>query len=198
MGDATAAETIQETGGVTIIPGARGLSSMDMILGPKANREYRLKEALSAIVDDYDYILIDTPPSLGVLTINALTAAYGVIIPACAEVYGLQGIAQLYSSILEVRKYPNPNLNVMGILLTRIRQTRLMKDMETLAANVADEIGTVLYKTRIRETTVLKEAQAVQKTIFCYAPSSYGARDYSDFTQEFLLQSKKERKNVKK
>jgi chromosome partitioning protein len=191
---ATATEAIQKTPVATIIAGNRNLAEMDIRLANKTGREYRLKKALSSITGKWDYIVIDSPPALGTLTVNALTAADGVVIPACPEAFGLQGISQLYVTIADVIEYSNKKLWVMGILLTRCRELRLMKQLDELAVEAAVSMNTTLYKTRVRESKDIKEAQALQQTILEYAPASIGAEDYKNFVTEFTSQIKKGRK----
>ena len=150
-------------------------------------KEYRLREALEPVYDLYDYIVIDTPPALGILTVNALTACTGAIIPAQADVYSLQGIALLSQTIETVRKYCNRALKIKGIVLTRYNSRAVLsRDMADLIAQTAQQLRTKLYTTRIRECTALKEAQAVQQDIFTYAPRSNAAADYKALVAEVL------------
>jgi chromosome partitioning protein len=185
-GEAAAGDAIQDVGGLSIIPAGAGLAKADRIFNEQGS-EYRLKEAI-APVTGYNYIIIDTPPALGILTVNALTAAQGVIIPTAADAFGLQGIAQLRGTIGLVKKYSNSDLRLMGILLTKHRPTRIMKSMEGLAAQIAADMGTQLYSVKIRESTAIREAQALSQSLFCLLPRSPGALDYMAFTKEFLTQ----------
>lgn len=150
-------------------------------------REYKLKEALEPVKDNYDYIIIDTPPTLGVLTINALTAADECIITAQADMYSLQGVSMLYATIGTVRKYANPALNINGILLTRYNpRTLLSKEVSRVLNETAQAIGSKLFNARIRECNAIKEAQIEQANIFAYAPKSNAAADYSSLIDEIL------------
>ena len=115
---ATAKEVIQKTETGDIMPSSLQLSGADLML-TQMGKEYRLKEALEPLKKSYDYIIIDTPPALGILTVNALTACTGVIIPAQADIYSLQGIGQLNNTIDAVKKYCNKDLILKGIVLTR-------------------------------------------------------------------------------
>lgn len=153
----------------------------------KTGKEYKLKEALQSIKPLYDYIIIDTPPSMGILTINALTASDSVIIPAQADIFSLQGITQIKETIDAVREYCNKALKVKGIVLTRFNGRAIIsKDLADVLKAEADKLGTRLFNTRIRECTALKEAQASQQDIFSYAPASNGASDYMQLTKEVL------------
>lgn len=177
-------QAIQHTPGGDLIGSSPSLSGADMLL-EQTGKEYRLKEALQPIQDRYDYIILDTPPALGILTVSALTACTWAIIPAQADTYSLQGIGQLYSTIKAVRQYCNPSLIVKGILLTRhSSRTILSRDMAELMEKAASEIGTTLLKTTIRQNVAVKEAQAYRQDIFTYAPKSNAAIDYSELIKE--------------
>ena len=150
-------------------------------------KEHRLREQLKPLLMKYNYIIIDTPPALGLLTINALTASDYVIIPSQADVYSMQGINQLAETVEAVREYTNPNLKLAGILLTRHNSRSILtRDMTEAASSTASKIGTFLYNTVIRESVIIKEAQAQRLSIYEYAPKSNPAIDYSAFVEEFL------------
>jgi chromosome partitioning protein len=169
-----------------IIPASGNLAGADTLI-TETGKEYRLKEALEPIKKMYDYIIIDTPPALGVLTINALTACKSVIIPTQADIYSLQGIGQLSQTLETVKKYCNKNLKVKGILATRYNaRANLTKDMITLLQDTADQLHTKLYNTKIRECIALKEAQAMRMDIFTYAKNSNASEDYNAFIEEYL------------
>ena len=162
------------------------LATADQLLS-KTGIEYKLKEALQGIKHKYDYILIDTPPSMGILTINALTASHSVIIPAQADIFSLQGITQIKDTIEAVKEYCNKALTVKGIVLTRFNGRAIIsKDLADVLKAEAAKLGTRLFNTKIRECTALKEAQANQQDIFTYAPNSNGASDYMDLTKEVM------------
>lgn len=150
-------------------------------------KEYRLKEALQAVAGLYDYCIVDTPPALSILTINALTASYGAIIPAQADIYSLQGIAQLNNTISAVTKYCNPGLKVLGVLLTRFNgRSVIRREVAELLESHAQGMNTKLFASRIRECTAIVEAQAVQESIYKYAPKSNASKDYTAFVEELL------------
>lgn len=183
---ATAAEAIQHTEQGYIIPAAAALSAADMELNT-TGKEYRLREALAQCAADFDYIIIDTPPALGILTVNALTAADSLIIPAQAEIFSLQGIGQLSATITAVKTYCNNRLRLDGILLTRHNgRPILSRDMADLIKDTAGKLGTFAYDTVIREGIAVKEAQANQQSIFAYAPKSKAVADYMAFVSEYL------------
>lgn len=169
-----------------LIPSGPALAGADLSI-TATGKEFRLCEALEPIKGQYDYILIDTPPALGILTINALTAADSAIIPAQADIYSLQGIGQLYGTIDAVRKYTNPALSIRGILITRYNgRAILSRDIVDMIAEVASSLDTTVFDTRIRECIAIKEAQASRKSIFEYAPKCNAAADYEALLQEFL------------
>lgn len=146
-----------------------------------------LREALEGLESAYDVIIVDTPPALGILTINALTACGGCIVPAQPDMYSLQGIQQLYGTLQTVRKYCNPSLKVMGILLTRYNgRAVISREIAEMLEETASKMETRLYRSRIRECTALKEAQAVKESIFSYAPRSNASADYKALIDEIM------------
>ena len=187
MGEVKPFDAIQHTDGFgDIIVSSKALSGADGFI-TITGKEYRLKEALEKVCDMYDYIIIDTPPALGILTVNALTACHSVIIPAQAEIYSLQGIEQLSETMKPVRKYCNPQLDIAGILLTRYSQrTVLSREVAEMAKQLAQKLGTKIFSTSIRENISVKEAQINQKSLFEYAPNSNAAKDYAAFIEELL------------
>lgn len=185
-GEAAAGEAIQRTAAGDVIAASKALAGADGFLAD-TGKEYRLKEALESIQKAYDYIILDTPPALGILTINALTASTGVIIPAQADIYSLQGIEQLAETMKPVKRYCNPALQVEGILLTRYSpRSVLSREVAELAGQLAAKLGTKLFKAAIREAIAIKEAQISQQTIYSYAPKSNVTADYEQFISELL------------
>ena len=182
----TAKEEIQHTPQGDIIASSPKLAGADKLL-EETGKEYRLKEALDSLQGAYDYIIVDTPPALGILTINALTACTGAIIPAQADIYSLQGIAQLNSTIETVKKYCNPSLSIMGIVLTRFNgRSIIRREVAEMLEQTAQSLNTKLYKAKIRECTALVEAQATKQNIFSYAPRSNATADYKALVDEIL------------
>lgn len=185
-GEAPAEETIQQTAAGDIIPASKSLAGADAFI-TDTGKEYRLKEALEPIQARYDYIVIDTPPALGILTVNALTACNSVIVPAQADIFSLQGIDQLQATIDPVRKYCNPTLHIEGLLLTRYNaRTALSRDVSEIMQQLAQKLGTKVFNTTIREGIAVKEAQISQRTIFDYAPKAKVTDDYRAFIEEIL------------
>ena len=174
-------EAIQHTAAGDIIPGVDMLNNADTLLNRAglAGSEYRLKGVLAELEGSYDYIIIDTPPHLGALILNALTASDYVLIPAQADIYNMQGISQLYETIGTVKQFCNPSLKVLGIVLTRYNaRTKIAQDIRGTLEGTAARIGTRLFASAIRESTTVKEAQAAQQPLLDYAPKSKVSEDY--------------------
>lgn len=184
----TATAEIQRTEQGDIIASSPTLAGADTVI-TETGKEYRLKEALEHCSGNYDYCVIDTPPALGILTVNALTACNGAIIPAQADVYSLQGISQLNGTLQTVKKYCNPELEIMGIVLTRYNARSIIsREVAEMIEETALQLNTKVYTAKIRECTALKEAQAVQQNIFSYAPRSNATADYKTLVAEILLE----------
>jgi len=181
----TVTKAIQHTkGGIDLLSSSPSLSSADLQL-TQTGKEYKLKEALAPVKNKYDYIIIDTPPSLGILTVNALTVSTWCIIPAQADSYSLQGIGQFYNTVNAVKQYCNNSLIIKGILLTMFdNRTILSRDMQEMINDTAQKVGTTLFKTTIRKNVAVKEAQAYKTDIFTYAPKSNASIDYRAFIEE--------------
>ena len=187
-GNFQAEESIQSTKLGDLIAGHKGLSGMEALL-TQVGREYRLKNELSSLMEmgKYDFIIIDTPPSLGILTVNALTACTSAIVPANADFFSMYGISQLGETLASVKKYTNPQLKTAGILLTRYTaRTLLSRDMTANIEKLAELLGTKVFASKIRESVTVREAQLAQKSIFDYAPKSKVTQDYEEFINEII------------
>ena len=179
-------DAIRHSQTCNVIPASKALAGADAFI-TDTGKEYRLREALDGIRDDYDFAVIDTPPALGILTVNALTACDSVVIPAQADIYSLHGIEQLTKTIAPVRKYCNRSLRIEGILLTRYSsRSVLSREIADLSNQLADKLGTKLFNVRIREAIAVKEAQINQKSLFEYSPKAGVTEDYSAFIDEIL------------
>ncbi|MCD7909894.1 MAG: ParA family protein [Clostridium sp.] len=180
------AGTIQAAPGGTVAAASLALAGADAVL-TATGKEYRLREGLAALAQDYDYAVIDTPPALGVLTVNALTAADGAVVPAQADVFSLQGIGQLGLTVEAVRQYCNPSLKILGIVLTRHHPRSILgRDLAEAAAEAARRLGARLFKAPIREAVAVREAKAERRDLVLGAPRSKAAEDYRNFIAEFL------------
>lgn len=181
-----AAEAIQTTTQGDIIAGDLNMSAADMQFVMQG-REYILKKALQPVQEYYDYIIIDTPPALGVITVNAFTVANALIVPMFADRYSLKGISQLSETINTVQEYSNPGLVVDGILLTRYNdRTVLGRDLKEIIEEMAKILNTKVFDTTIRHSISLQESQAQQDSIYNYAPNSTTGTDYKAFIAEYV------------
>jgi chromosome partitioning protein len=167
-----------------VLPSGPDLYGADLELATEEDRFYRLRTALSHVVDYFDFILIDCPPSLGVLTLNALCAANSVLIPMQAEYYALEGLSNLARSLEMVRAGPNPHLEVEGVLLT------MFDKRNNLARQVAEDVrghfGDKVYKTVIPRNVRLSEAPSFGKPVILYDVASAGCQSYMALAQEVL------------
>lgn len=192
VNDIEAEDAIQKTEirNLSICPSNINLAGAEVELVSMMSREYRLKEKLDTIKDDYDYIIIDCPPSLGLITLNSFTASDSVLIPVQCEYYALEGLGQLLNTINLVKKHLNKSLQVEGALLT-------MYDIRTNLSNqVVKEVkgyfGERVYKTVIPRNVRLSEAPSYGMPISVYDPKSKGAKSYEKFVKEFLKMNEQE------
>jgi chromosome partitioning protein len=149
--------------------------------------EFLLTDALAQVKDAYDYIILDCPPNLGVITANALVAATDLVIPINSDMYAMSGLSLLLTNIEKIKARPNPGLRIDGILLTKYNsRSVLSRDLREAIEAKATEMGTRVYDTIIREGVSVREAQAQRMSIFDYAPESNPAKDYSSFINEYL------------
>lgn len=160
------------------------LSTADLTF-TDTGKEYRLREALDGL--PFDYCIIDTPPALGILTVNALTAADAAIVPAQASTFSLQGIGQLSQTVAAIKKYCNPALTISGILIT-MYNSRAIVQRETAEAldRAAQQLGTIVFKSAIRPCNAIGEAQTRRLDIFTHSPRSNAAKDYAALTDEVI------------
>lgn len=185
-GDVKTQFAIQKTDTADLIPSSILLSGIELEF-TKTGREFLLKEAMKPIQELYDYILLDTPPALGILTINAFTASDYIIVPMLSDIFSLQGIAQLYETVERVKKYCNSGLSITGILLTKYNpRTHLAREIRGTAELIAQDLHIPLFESNIRNSVVASEAQSVQDNLLDYAPNSSIAKDYVAFTEELL------------
>ena len=194
VGDTQMQEALVKTSvkNLYICPSNISLAGAEVELVSMMSREQRLKEKLDEIKDSFDYILIDCPPSLGLITLNSFTASDSVLIPVQCEYYALEGLGQLLNTVNLVKKHLNKNLQIEGALLT-------MYDIRTNLSNqVVKEVkkyfGDKVYKTVIPRNVRLSEAPSYGMPITEYDPRSKGAKSYDKFTKEFLKKNDEEKK----
>ncbi len=167
-----------------VLPADKNLVGAEVELVDSANREYRLKEVLGKVKNDYDYIIIDCPPSLGLLTINSLTAANSLLVPIQCEYYALEGVTELFDTLARLRRGLNPQLTIEGLLLT------MYDERTNLAAAVAQDLrdfyGSQVLRTIIPRNVRLAEAPSYGKPIILYDIRSRGAESYTQLAKEIL------------
>lgn len=183
QGEAAVKDMLIERNGVEIVPSSLALTGAEVELSGVAGREVLLKEALKGL-RGYDYILLDCPPSLGLLTLNALTTAREVYIPLQTEFLALQGLARLLQTVEVVKKRLNRGLEVTGVVGTRYDRRRILN--REVVDRIRERFGKKLFKTLIRENIALAEAPSYGLSIFDYKPRSYGAADYLNLAGEVV------------
>ncbi len=157
-------------------------SGLEQIPG---KRECILRDAIAPVINQYEYIIIDTPPALNLLTVNAYSTSDFLIIPMSSDILSLVGLAQLKETIESVRNTLNPDFRVLGILLTKYnRRTRLAHDVLDMANQLAAQIDTHVFETKIRNGVAIAEAPAHGESIFTYNPNSLAVQDYAEFLLE--------------
>lgn len=189
--DVGAKKVVKRTPWCDVIPANIDLAGAEIELVDFQARESRLKKVLGALREDYNYVFIDCPPSLGLLTLNALTASDTVLVPIQCEYYALEGLSQLMNTVRAVKSRLNPDIDIEGIVMT-------MYDSRTnLTQQVAEEIkrffGPKVYATVIPRNVRLSEAPSHGKPIMAYDKFSRGGEAYLDLTDEFIRRAKKQR-----
>lgn len=184
---------IQTTDYCDIITSNILLSSAELEF-TSADRELLLKKALASVLNDYDYIVIDTPPALNILTVNAYACADHLIIPMAREILSLLGLTQLKETIDSVKQSLNPSLNVLGILLTKYnKRTLLAREVKEMAENIASQIGTKVFDTQVRTSVSVAEAPAHGTSIYDHSPKAKPALDYRAFVDEVVASTSNSR-----
>lgn len=175
--------------GYDVLPGGLSLAGADMEFVQQTGRDYMLKEALEELETEYDYVIIDTPPTLGILTANAMTASDSIIVPMCADLYSLQGLSQLNGLIFNVRKYCNKDLKLAGLLITKYHSNQnISKAVSDKIVQIAQELDTKVFDTKIRESVAIREAQLLHSDIFKEAPKANATLDYAQLIDEILAE----------
>jgi len=189
LGSASVGESIQNThiSFLDVLPADRRLAGAEIELVDQERREHFLKRALNPLKERYEYIIIDTPPSLGLLTLNALTAADSVLIPIQCEYYALEGLSQLLSTVQFVQRGLNPDLRLEGVLLTMYdRRLRLSNQV---ADEAIDFFGETVYETKIPRNVRLSEAPSFGKPILLYDVECVGSRSYLELAKEVIAKN---------
>lgn len=167
-----------------LVPARISLAKLEAKLIGDFDAAFRLRDRIESIRSNYDLIIIDTPPTLGMITVNALVAANYVLIPIQSSYFALEGTDDLLETIEKVRSRPNPELSLLGVLVTLVdRRTALSKDVE---AHIRNVFGPKTFKTVITRSVRLEESPAHKQSIFSYAPKSSGAVEYQSLSKEVL------------
>lgn len=175
---------IEITPKLHLVASTLDLSGAEVELSGEAGREYFIRELIEPLKKTYDYILIDCPPSLGLLTLNALTAADEVYIPLQTQYLALQGLAKLTEIVDKVKKRLNKKLSIGGVILTQFDARKILD--KDVAESVHEHFKDKVFKTQIRNNVALAEAPSVGKDIFRYNPNSTGAEDYAALCKEII------------
>jgi len=173
---------------LSVVPSNKDLAGAEIELVEVDHREFRLKQALAAVEANYDYIIIDCPPSLGLLTLNALTAAKSLLVPIQCEYYALEGVTELFDTLARIRRLHNPGLMIEGLLLTMYDERTNLS--AAVAADLRDFYGLQVFQTVIPRNVRLAEAPSYGKPIISYDAHSKGAEAYSQLAREIIHESK--------
>lgn len=177
---------VQHTDVGDIIPANILLSGMEMEFTGRG-REFLLRDAMRSVQELYDYILIDSPPGLGILTINAFAASDGMLLPLLPDIYSLQGIARISESIERVRRTCNPKLRIIGIFMTQYSDAQtLCREVRATAEMIARDLHIPMLQTTVRKSVTLAQAQALQRDVVTYSPYNSAVIDYQNLTAELL------------
>ena len=172
-------------------PGRLALAKLEQVLAGQFDAPYRLKDALAPILKDYAYVVLDTPPSLGILTVNALVSATHLLVPIQAAYFAIEGTDDLLETYERIRARPNPNLKVLGVVITLYdKRTNISKDTH---GQIRSVFGEVLFKTKITKNVRLEESPAYKETILTYAPKSPGAVEYKKLAAEVIQRVEEDR-----
>ncbi len=167
-----------------IVPSRINLAKLEAKLVGDFDAIFRLRDRIEKVRKNYDYIFVDTPPTLGLITVNALVAANHVLIPIQSSYFALEGTDDLLETIEKVRSRPNPELNLLGVLITLFdKRTALSKDVE---AHIRKVFGKKTFKTVISRSVRLEESPAHKESIFTFSPNSSGSREYAELCKEVL------------
>jgi len=190
LGESVAAAILQtETSGLKILPANKDLAGAEVELVDMESRESRLREALATVTQDYDFIIIDCPPSLGLLTLNALTAARALLVPIQCEYYALEGVTELFDTLARIRRLHNPGLTIEGLLLTMFDERTNLS--AAVASDLRDFYGQQVFETMIPRNVRLAEAPSYGKPITLYDVHSKGAEAYFQLAKEIIAHDTK-------
>jgi chromosome partitioning protein len=165
-------------------PGRLALAKLEQVLAGQFDAPFKLKDALAPILKDFDYVVLDTPPSLGILTVNALVASTHLLVPIQAAYFAIEGTDDLLETYERIRARPNPGLKVLGVVITLFdKRTNISRDTH---GQIRSVFGEVLFKTKISKNVRLEESPAYKETILTFAPKSTGATEYKKLAGEVI------------
>jgi chromosome partitioning protein len=165
-------------------PGRLALAKLEQVLAGQFDAPYRLKDALAPILKDYDYVVLDTPPSLGILTVNALVASTHLLVPIQAAYFAIEGTDDLLETYERIRMRPNPQLKMLGVVITLFdKRTNISRDTH---GQIRSVFGEMLFKTKISKNVRLEESPAYKETVLTFAPKSTGAQEYKKLAGEVV------------
>ena len=165
-------------------PGRLALAKLEQVLAGQFDAPYRLKDALAPVVKDFDYVVLDTPPSLGILTVNAMVCSTHLLVPIQAAYFAIEGTDDLLETYERIRARPNPVLKILGVVITLYdKRTNISRDTH---GQIRSVFGEVLFKTKISKNVRLEESPAFKETILTFAPKSPGAVEYKKLAAEAI------------
>lgn len=164
-----------------IIPSGLEMAGIELEISGRMQREYILKDLIEPIADKYDYILLDCPPSLGLVTINAFVASKELFIPLTAEALPSKGLTMLLDILAMVQKRANKEIELTGVIITRYEKSKLSQMVEE---SLRSNFGDIVFQTKIRKNVAIAEAPLYAQSVLSYAPSSKGTQDYMSLTEE--------------
>jgi chromosome partitioning protein len=174
-----------------VAPARLALAKLEQQLAGQFDAPFKLKDALGPILKDFEYVVIDTPPALGILTVNALVASTHLLVPIQAAYFAIEGTDDLLETYGRIRARPNPDLKVVGVVITLFdKRTNISRDTHEQIRAV---FGNALFKTRISKNVRLEESPAYKQTIFAFAPKSPGAEEYRKLAQEVIQRVQEDR-----
>ena len=172
-------------------PGRLALARLEQVLTGQFDAPFRLKDSLAPVAKDYDYIVLDTPPSLGILTVNAMVASTHLVVPIQAAYFAIEGTDDLLETYERIRARPNPGLKLLGVLITLFdKRTNIARDTH---GQIRTVFGDMLFKTKISKNVRLEESPAYKETVLTFAPKSPGAIEYKKLAVEVIQRVEEDR-----
>lgn len=168
---------------IHLVPSSLDMAGAELEISARMSREYLLKDLLEPVADNYDYVLLDCSPSLGIITLNALTACTDLFIPLTAEALPSKGLTKLLDIVDNVKKRLNRHIRLSGVIITRYERSKLSQMVEEM---LREKLGSVVFTTKIRKNIAIAEAPLYTQDVISYAKDSNGAKDYQDLADEII------------